>query len=323
MSDFSWASATLQARIQSDPAAVLRDRGLNPPDDMPLAVLHDFIRMVHLLWVNGEMQSVEQFHIDPLDEGLLFGRGVWESTRTSNGEPWIWNLHLDRLVQSAKILGIDIKPERLPNAKQVKQHVQQITSQDVVIRLNVSAGRAGHQGLIWMSLAPMTPRPDSLRLRTARNPVSKNQPYLMLKTFQYATRLRIAQEATLDGFDTALLLDDEENLQEAAQANLFVRLQAGWATPAADGGLLPGIVRHVLLSACPVPISERPISAKELPEVREAFVTNSNLGIIPVTQIDGFTLPVGDETRTLIKWLEPPISANTKYLFQNRAMPRR
>jgi branched-subunit amino acid aminotransferase/4-amino-4-deoxychorismate lyase len=162
-----------------------------------------------------------------------------------------------------------------------------------------------------------------LRLRTVRNPVSKNQPYLMLKTFQYATRLRIAQEANADGYDTALLLDDQENLQEAAQANVFLKLKSGWATPTADGGLLPGIVRHALLDAQPVPIVERSISAKELGDVTEAFVTNSNLGIIPVTQIDGFDLPVGPDTSKLIKWLEPPMSPATKYLFINKAMPMR
>lgn len=321
--NFDWASPALQEQLRTDPAAVLRDRGINPPDDMPLSVLHEFIRMVHLLWVDGELQNLEEFRIDPHDEGLLFGRGLWESTRTSHGEPWLWNFHLDRLKQSAEILGIELDPERLPTAAQVKDHVLSITSQDVVVRLNVSAGRVGHRGMVWLSLAPMIPRPESLRLRTMPNPVSKNQPYLLFKTFQYATRLRMAQEATLQGFDTALLLDENKNLLEAAQANIFLRVQTGWVTPVADGGLLPGIVRHCLLSASPVPISERPVSVTELPNVREAFVTNSNLGIIPVTQIDGFKLPVGEETRSLIRWLEPPISPSTKYLFQNRQMPRR
>lgn len=323
MSDLSWASAALQQRIQADPVAVLRDRGINPPEGMPLADLYEFISLSHRIWVDGHVVTLEDFRIDPMDEGLLFGRGVWESTRTSHSEPWLWDLHVDRLLQSAEVLGIALTADRVPSSQAVTQFVQQLTAQDVVVRLNVSAGRAGQAGLVWMSLAPMIPRPERLRLRTVRNPVSKNQPYLLLKTFQYATRLRIAQEVTASGYDTALLVDEHENLLEAAQANLFVRLPNGWFTPPADGGLLPGIVRHVLLTGCPMKIAEGPISAQGLPNIREAFVTNSNLGIIPVTQIDGFTLPIGAETEALMKWLEPPISPSTKYLFQNKAMPKR
>ena len=321
--EFAWANPALQELLRTDPAAVLKGRGVGVPADMPVPLIHEFVRIVSLLWVDGRVVPVDQFHIDPADEGLLFGRGVWESTRTVDGIPWLWTLHLDRLRQSAEVLGIDLAPDRLPDAERVKAHVRGLTTQDVVVRLNATAGRPGQPGLVWMSTAPQTPRPQSVRLRTVRNPVRKGQAYLVLKTFQYATRLRIGQEAARDGFDTALLVDDDGNLLEAAHANLFVRLPDGWATPPADGGLLPGTVRHVLLSASPLPIREQTIPQALLGEVREAFVTNSNIGIVPVTGIDGNSYPVGDETQTLTRWLEPPAPAGTRYLFVNKLPTRR
>lgn len=42
-----------------------------------------------------------------------------------------------------------------------------------------------------------------------------------------------------------------------------------------------------------------------LGEVTEAFVTNSNVGIVPVTQIDDRSFPFGAETQQLQQWLRP------------------
>ncbi len=84
---------------------------------------------------------LDQFYIDPADEGLLFGRGVWESTRTIGGVPWLWPSHLDRLRRTADLLDIAVAPERLPDAKQVSEYTRALSTQEVVVRLNVTAGR--------------------------------------------------------------------------------------------------------------------------------------------------------------------------------------
>src|SRR4051812_44332906 len=106
--DFAWAGPELGDRLRADPAAALRDRGIDPPADLPPHVLREFVRVTHLLWVDGRLTPIDRFHIDPADEGLLFGRGAWESTRTVGGVPWLWPLHTDRLRRTAQVLGIDL-----------------------------------------------------------------------------------------------------------------------------------------------------------------------------------------------------------------------
>ncbi len=316
--DLEWANPELKRQLLSDPLAVLKDRGMTAPADLPLGIVHEFVRVVSLLWVEGRVVPLDQFYIDPSDEGLLFGRGVWESTRTVGGVPWLWPLHLDRIRRTAELLAIPLAPERLPDSQQVTEYVRGLTGQDVVVRLNVTAGRPGKVGMVWMSAAAMPFYPPSIRLLSTRSPVQKGQAYLTLKTFQYATRMRISQQASLAGFDSALLLDEENNLLEAAHANLFVRLPDGWATPTADGGLLPGTVRHHLLERQPLPMREGKIPLALLNQVSEAFVTNSNIGIVPVSQIDGQMIPLGEETRQLIRWLEPRAATGTQYRFVDR-----
>lgn len=318
-----WADAPLKERLQADPAGVLRDRGVNAPPGLPASVLHEFIRVTHLIWVDGTITPVNRFYIDPSDEGLLLGRGAWESTRTFNGVPWLWGLHLDRLIKTCDLLRIELQPERLPNEAAVTEYVRTLSGQDLVVRLNVTAGRPGQRGMVWMSAAPIAQSPPSIRLRTVVNPVQKGQAYLALKTFHYAARIRVGQLAASDGqFDTALLMDAEGNLQEASHANLFLRFADGWVTPPADGGLLPGTVRHFLLERAPFPIKERMVSASAIPEVKEAFVTNSNVGIVPVSRIDGTTLPTGPDTTALMAWLQPATPTGPQYRFVDQGIAR-
>jgi branched-subunit amino acid aminotransferase/4-amino-4-deoxychorismate lyase len=304
--DLWWADPPLRQRIAADPAAALRDLGVNPPPGLPVPVVLEVLRTLSVIWYDGRVIAKSQFRIDPADEGLLFGRGLWESTRTVNGLPWLWPLHIDRLLRTAVALEIDVAPARLPDVKQVAEFVRMLTAQDVVIRLNVTAGPPGRPGLVWMT-AGLRPTPvQSVRLQSCRGPVLRNQPYLAGKTFQYASRLRTGQQAHRAGYDSALMLDEHDNVLEAAHANLFVRFADGWVTPPADSGLLlPGTVRQHILASAPIQVREEVLPAARLGEVREAFVTNSNVGLVPVVQMDAHTYPIGEETRTLMRWALP------------------
>lgn len=299
-----WADPPLKERLLRDPAAVLKERGITAPVGLHPQIVQEALRIVSLLWVEGKVVPLERFYIDPADEGLLFGRGVWESTKTIKGVPWLWKEHIARLVKTAVLVDIQLAPERLPDSKQVAEYVALLTGQDVVIRLNVTAGRPGHTGVVWMS-ASLRPAPSTaVRLKSLLTPVFKDQPYLAWKTFQYASRLRIGQEAGKAGFDSSLMLDPDHNVLEAAHANIFFRLKDGWVTPSlGDGLFLPGTVRQYVLDHAPVIVREQVIPLSLMSEVTEAFVTNSNVGIVPVTQIDDHKYPVGPETTNLIKWI--------------------
>lgn len=303
---FWWADSVLKQRLQTDPVAVLKERGITVDAAFPIAAVHDLIRMTSLIWKDGKLVRADQFLMDPFDEGLLFGKGVWESTRTFDGMPWLWPLHIERLIQTASLLGIEIDPKRLPDAAAVKQFVHILTAQDVVMRLNVSGGRQGKPGTVWMTVALMPSPIASFRLATGQNPLAHPSPYLVGKTFHYAARMHGAKPAWQNGFDSVLWLDANRNLLESAHANIFVRLPDGWVTPSAESGLfLPGTVRHQLLKSSPLPIKEATIPVSRLGEAKEVFVTNSNVGIVPVIQIDKHEYPIGDETKHLADWLLP------------------
>ncbi len=316
-----WASEKLRSRIIAEPEAVLKDRGLTVPPEMTAATILEYVMLTHLLWIDGKLVSIEDFRMDPADEGLLLGKGLWESTKTINHVPWLWDMHRDRMVQSAKVLGIKLSADQLPTTEQVTEYAKALTQDDILIRLNATAGRPGGPGLVWMSASPIPRYPEAVSLRTVKNPVRKGQPYLLLKTFHYAARLQVGQAATADGFDSALMLDDDDNILEAAHANIFIRYAEGWATPVPDGGFLPGTLRQVMIDRGPIPISVKVLPISSLASAQEVFVTNSNAGIVPVTQIDGYRFRVGPETQVLQSWLNSAGVSRSRYVFSAPVRP--
>lgn len=299
-----WAEPSEKESIRRDPHAALAAHGLKLPAEVPAGLAHEILRMVSLVWQDGQITPRTQFRIDPFDEGLLFGKGLWESTRTYDHVPWHWDAHLDRLKFSAGELGLTIRIETLPSEAQVIEFLKAITSLDAVVRLNVSAGATGKPGTVWMSASPLPTPYASVTLQTVAGPVAKDQPYQVWKTFQYATRLRVGQSVRAAGFDTALLIDPSGNLLEASHANIFLRFPTGWVTPAFNGCFLPGTLRAHLLKESPLPIREELLSITKLPDALEVFLTNSNAGIVPVTKIDNRQFAVGPDTKRLMDWLE-------------------
>jgi hypothetical protein len=62
---------------------------------MPPSIVHEFVPVAALLWVEGTTVPFERVSIDPSDEGVLIGHWVWESTRTIVGLPWLGPAHVD------------------------------------------------------------------------------------------------------------------------------------------------------------------------------------------------------------------------------------
>jgi len=302
--DLWWANDSQKEQIAANAWEFVKQQGIVLPANLPLRVIHEVAGLVSMVWVDGQPTPRGEFHIDPFDDGLLFGRGVWESTRTVKGYPWLWSMHVHRMEHTAQVLNFKLDPERIPTREQVREFVHSLTDMEVVIRVNVSAGVPGYPGRVWMT-ASLPPKPvTSVSLCTTRYPFLKSQPYLVWKTFQYATRLQINQDAKKAGFDSALLLDEDENILEAVQANIFLRMPDGWITPTADGGLLPGTTRQFLMTKGPYPVREQAIPVNLLRAAQEVYITGSNVGITPVTRIDDYQYPIGPETQQLLVWIE-------------------
>ena len=91
-----------------------------------------------------------------------------------------------------------------------------------------------------------------------------------------------------NGLDNCLLLNDEKNVVEALQGNLFMLTGGKLTTPPVADGCLNGIMRKQVLALARkiegLEVEEVPISPFDLQKADELFITNVIKGIQPITK---------------------------------------
>ena len=113
-------------------------------------------------------------------------------------------------------------------------------------------------------------------------------------TGSYVNIALAVDEARQNGYDEALLLNDDGHLSEGSGSNVFVVRRGEVSTPPITADILEGITRDVamaLLRAKGLRVTERPIDRTELYVADEVFLTGTGAQIAPVTSVD--RRPVG------------------------------
>lgn len=91
-----------------------------------------------------------------------------------------------------------------------------------------------------------------------------------------------------NGLDNCLLLNDEKNVVEALQGNLFMLTGNKLVTPPVADGCLNGIMRKQVLAIARkiegLEVEEVSISPFDLQKADELFITNVIMGIRPITK---------------------------------------
>jgi len=125
------------------------------------------------------------------------------------------------------------------------------------------------------------------------------------KNFHWGDMNMAMFEAEDRGADFPVLLDLKGNLTEGPGFNVFIVRDGVVATP--DYNMLEGISRRTVLELCAelgIDVQVRPISAQEVRDADEIFVTSTAGGVIGASRIDGRIMnndrpgPISAELRT-------------------------
>lgn len=213
--------------------------------------------------------------------------GLIETARVEQGRAPLWPLHLARLTASACALGLPL-PVRLPSALDVVGAARDIAGV-AAVRLTVDA-----EG-VRLDARPVPPAGEGWHACAAPH-ARMPDALLAHKTTRRAKHEAAAAHARARGCQEALWLDPAGRLTEGAITNLFVCRRGRVLTPAAAGGLLPGIARGRLLAAGRLsgrPVEEADLRPEDLTDAEEAFVTNAARGAIPLLGWEGLPLRRG------------------------------
>lgn len=151
-------------------------------------------------------------------------------------------LHLARLAASAGCLGfgLPLVPIRLALDAQ-----RLALPAATPFRLRLTLHHDGRFDLVAAPLEPLAAGPVTLLL--AATAVDGNDPLLRHKTTWRVDYDAAVAEAVRRGAFDMLFCNRDGFLTEGGRSNLFVRLDGEWLTPPLAAGVLPGVLRSVLL----------------------------------------------------------------------------
>ena len=253
-------------------------------------------------YFNGAVIPFEDAHIRPDDLGMLRGFAVYEGITALNGKPFHYGDHWDRLVGSAAALGLEI-----PQSKEQLEHgLRDLLAQDAPvgrasIRLILSGGAAlggleyvPSNTLLYTLAEPASPCPESWYTEGASLITSQHERFMPeFKTTSYITAVMLQSKRKESGAAEILYIAHDQVL-ECATSNIFIVKDGKVSTPA--DAILKGITRKVaieLLSATHT-VQERAVSAQELYDADEVFMTSSFKDIVPIISVDGTTVGGGE-----------------------------
>ncbi|NBD28055.1 aminotransferase class IV [Paenibacillus glycinis] len=265
---------------------------------------------------NGCVKPQEEAVISVYDHGFLYGMGLFETFRTYGGQPYLLELHLERLAAGCRSLGIRYEPD----AEELRRWLRELMAAnglaEAYVRLTVTAGEdilglpsgdyeSPNALLLVKSLPATNPElyqagRELVQLSTLRN---TPEGEVRLKSLHYMNNIVAKRELTAIGASQGaegLMLTREGWLAEGIVSNLFFARAGQLRTPAISTGILPGITRRRVLELAAregLPAEEGLYTWHELAGADEVWVTNSIQELVPITALrdqNGHVHKVGD-----------------------------
>lgn len=263
--------------------------------------------------LNGK--AIDQISLS--DRGLLYGQTLFETIPVCHQQPLSLERHLNRLAKGCKALSIDLDFEQLK--VEIDEFCQAQTGNKLVLRITVSMGEGGRgyanpetthsQRILSMHSFPKHPKKhwhDGIKLGVAEIKLA-SQP--ALAGIKHGNRLEqiIARGQWHDDWQEALLLNQQDQVIEATQSNLFVRHGNSLATPDLNTSGVAGIMREQVLELADnigVPTKIMSLSLTDIKAADEVFLSNCVIGIWPVREFQEQTFRDFSLSHQLLELLE-------------------
>ena len=276
-------------------------------------------------WVN--LQAAGQ--LDPLDRGLVYGDGLFETLRYELGRYHLLLAHLQRLQRGCSILDISYPQDRIEEQLALtREYLGTAGCSSCSVRLLVTRGTAdsgakgrgygGEHGAasvvlsVFPSPLPWRSHAPELTLRSCEYRLAVQPQLAGIKHCNRLDQVLAARELSRHGAQEGLLYDTLGNLISAVSSNVFLRIEGALVTPVLTGSGVAGTVREALMRTvaprCGVSVSEQTLTAADLVRASEVFLSNSLQGLRSVVAVDNhkFAEPgvVGQLREAFYDWVE-------------------
>jgi len=261
-----------------------------------------------VIWLDGEMVPWREAKVHVLTHTLHYGMGVFEGVRaykTDKGTA-IFRLdaHTDRLFRSAHILMMPMPWDKATINEAQRAVVRENKLESAYIRPMCFYGSEG-MGLradnlkvhcmvaawTWGSYLGAENMERGIRIKTSsftRHHVNITMCKAKANG-NYMNSMLALREAMTDGYDEAMLLDNEGYVAEGSGENIFIVRNGVIYTPDLTSAL-DGITRDTLFTLADeagIKVKEKRITRDEVYVADEAFFTGTAAEVTPIREVDG------------------------------------
>jgi branched-chain amino acid aminotransferase len=255
--------------------------------------------------VNGRITADSEAVVPVFDHGFLYGEGIYETLRTYNGQLFLYDRHLRRLRNSARLIDLPIPftDEELAAHIGDTIAVTALDGAEAYVRVLVTRGvgeltydlKATPKPSWVIIVKPLhSPPPEIYQhgVNVVLVDVVRNHPQSvnpMIKSNNLMNSALAAQQALKRGGFEAVMRNYRGELTECTQSNLFVVKNGAALTPPLESGLLPGITREFVFEvgrAAGIDVREQILRDDDLFAADEAFLTSTTREILPIVAVD-------------------------------------
>ena len=272
---------------------------------------YDSPTMRGAVYVNGTIAPADQAVVPVYDHGFVYGEGVYETLRTYNRVPFLYERHLRRLQQSAERLLLDVPFDAGTLLQWIQQTVDAAGELDeayIRILLTRGVGDLNYDPkstpkpttvIIVKPFEPPPPRVFNDGIRISLVEMLRNHPKSVnpiIKSNNLLNNALAMQAAYRAGAEEALMCNYRGELTECSQANFFMVRQGAALTPKSEAGLLEGVTRAFIFELgreIGIDVREDTLLPRDLDTADEMFITSTTRELSPVVRVDDRVVGTG------------------------------
>ena len=296
--------------------------------------MHQFLPYA---WFDGECIPFAEAKISIATHALHYGTAAFGGMRAIPNPSDInefllfrTDKHIKRLTQSAKFLLTDITEDYIYNALEKVIKINNPTK-PIYIRPFVYTSDLGiaprlhnietNFFIYCIELGDyLSPEGVTCRMSSWTRQEDRSLPLRGKISGAYITSSLAKTEASLSGFDEALLLNSNGKVSEASGMNLFIVRNGELITPSVDQDILEGITRSSVIELAKsigLKVIERPVDKTELLIAEEVFLTGTAAKITPIKQIESTMLNIDRPVMNKLKLLLTDITEGRSKDYDN------
>lgn len=251
--------------------------------------------------LNGEIVS-STTSLSANNRSFLYGDGIFETLKIVNNKVLFLEEHYFRLVSSMRIVRMEIPmdftmeyfEEQILNLAKATNCSQSCKARITVFR-NDGGLYLPETNTVSFIIQTNPIENASYQLNQSSYEVELYKDFLVtkqllstIKTTNKIINITGSVFAKENDFQNCLLLNTDKNVIEALNGNIFMLMGNKLITPALSEGCLNGIMRKQILKIAKkfetIEVIEGVISPFDLQKADELFITNSIVGIQPITK---------------------------------------